>query len=257
MSAATGYTAPHAVLGAALPADTAAGAGNAAPATSPAQSRRGTTPSQDLMRGVWRENPVLVQMLGLCPTLAVTNTVANSIAMGVATFFVLLGSSLLVSSLKRLIPAEVRISAYILIIATFVTIADMLLAAIVPDIHKALGAFIALIVVNCIILGRQEAFASRKPVGRALLDAAGTGAGFMIALLLMGGIREVLGNGSFLGYRLFGAAYEPWIIMVLPPGGFLTLGSILLGFGWWRGRAERASPRVRRWPNPVAARRSA
>ena len=199
-------------------------------------SPRTTTPSQDLLRGIWRENPVLVQLLGLCPALAVTNTVANALAMGLATFFVLLGSSLLVSSLKRLIPGEVRISAYILIIATFVTIADMVLAAVVPEIHKALGAFIALIVVNCMILGRQEAFASKRPVRRAALDAIGTGAGFMLALLLMGGIREVLGNGSFLGVPLFGDAFEPWIVMILPPGGFFTLGLLLLGLAWWEER---------------------
>jgi electron transport complex protein RnfE len=189
---------------------------------------RTTTPRQDLVRGVWRENPVLIQALGLCPTLAVTNTVANSLAMGLATFFVLVGSSFLVSSLRRWVPGEVRISTYILIIATFVTVADMALAATVPDIHKALGAFIALIVVNCIILGRQEAFAARNPVGRSVLDAVGTGAGFVIALLLMGTIREVLGAGTLLGYPLFGPRYEPWVIMILPPGGFLTLGVILL-----------------------------
>jgi electron transport complex protein RnfE len=207
---------------------------------------RTTTPGQDLVRGVWRENPVLVQALGLCPTLAVTNTVANSLAMGVATFFVLLGSSFLVSSLRRWVPGEVRISTYILIIATFVTVADMALAAIVPDIHKALGAFIALIVVNCIILGRQEAFASRNPVGRSVLDAVGTGGGFVIALLLMGIIREVLGNGTLLGIPLFGPRYEPWVIMILPPGGFLTLGVILLLL------SAIAQRRVRR-AQPVAA----
>ena len=189
---------------------------------------RETTAGYDLLRGVWRENPVLVQLLGLCPALAVTNTVANSLAMGLATFFVLLGSSLLVSLLKSWIPHEVRISAYILIIATFVTVADMVLAAVVPDIHKALGAFIALIVVNCMILGRQEAFASRNTVGRSILDAAGTGIGFVVAMLFMGSIREVLGQGTFLGLPLFGPGYEPWVIMILPPGGFLTLGVILL-----------------------------
>ncbi len=215
--------------------------------------RRGTTPSADLLRGVWRENPVLVQMLGLCPTLAVTNTVANSLAMGIATFFVLLGSSILVASLKRLIPGEVRISAYILIIATFVTMADLALEALVPDIHKALGAFIALIVVNCIILGRQEAFASRRPVGRAALDAIGTGVGFMVALLLMGSIRELLGAGSLLGHSVFGQHFEPWVVMVLPPGGFLTLGVLLLGFGWWRGRTAAPKPQPRRWPHGVLA----
>jgi len=187
-----------------------------------------TTPREDLSRGFWRENPVLVQMLGMCPTLAVTNSVANSLAMGTATFFVLCGSSVLVSSLRRLIPDAVRISAYILIIATFVTVADMGLEALVPDVHKALGAFIALIVVNCIILGRQEAFAARNSVGRSLLDAVGSGAGFMVALLLMGSVREVIGMGSFLGVKVLGPNYEPWVVMSLPPGGFLTLGVLLM-----------------------------
>lgn len=205
---------------------------------------RVTTPRQDLMRGIWRENPVLVQMLGLCPSLAVTNTVANSIAMGLATFFVLLGSSILVSSLKKFIPNEVRISTYILIIATFVTVADMSLEAIVPDVHKALGAFIALIVVNCMILGRQEAFASKRPVGRSILDAVGSGVGFIIALLMMGGIREILGNGTFLGISLFGPNYEPWVIFILPPGGFFTIGFILMGLNYSEKRKrERAVTR--------------
>jgi electron transport complex protein RnfE len=199
---------------------------------------RVTTPQQDFTRGIWRENPVLIQMLGLCPALAVTNTVKNSIAMGLATFFVLMASSILVSSLKKFIPNEVRISTYILIIATFVTIADMSLEAIVPDVHKALGAFIALIVVNCMILGRQEAFASRRPVGRAILDAAGTGVGFIIALLMMGGIREILGNGTFLEFPLFGANYEPWVIFILPPGGFFTIGFILVGLNYWEKRKK-------------------
>ncbi|CAN5617841.1 electron transport complex subunit E [soil metagenome] len=211
---------------------------------------RATTPQQDLLRGIWRENPVLVQLLGLCPALAVTNTVANGIAMGLATFFVLLGSSVLVSLLRNYIPGEVRISAYILIIATFVTLVDMLLAAIVPDIHTALGAFIALIVVNCMILGRQEAFASRRPVGRAVLDAVGTGAGFMIAMVLLSGVREVLGNGTFLSVQLFGPSFEPWIIMILPPGGFFTLGAIMLVLAWWTQRRVRR-PQPRQWTNQV------
>ena len=211
--------------------------------------------SDDLLRGIWRENPVLVQLLGLCPMLAVTNTVANSLAMGLATFFVLLGSSVLVSTLKSVIPHEVRISAYILIIATFVTMADLVLAAVVPEIHRALGAFIALIVVNCIILGRQEAFASKRPVGRSALDAIGTGAGFMLALLLMGAFREILGSGSLLGVSLFGPGYEPWVVMILPPGGFLTLGAILLLLGWSHQR-RAPQPRVRRWPHGVATGRA-
>jgi len=202
------------------------------------------TPTQDFARGVWRENPVLVQALGLCPALAVTNSVANSLAMGLATLFVLMGSSFLVSSVRRFVPGEVRISTYILIIATFVTVADLILAAAVPDIHKALGAFIALIVVNCMILGRQEAFASKNPVGRSLLDALGSGAGFLIALVMIGAIREILGSGRLLGVPLFGPGYEPWVVMVLPPGGFLTLGLILIALSaWQRRRAPAASQR--------------
>ena len=132
---------------------------------------------------------------------------------------------------KNLIPKEVRISSYILVIATFVTLADMMLQAYAPAQHKELGAFIALIVVNCMILGRQESFSSKNSVFRSLLDAFGTGIGFTIALVMMGGFREILGTGSFLGYPLFGPNFEPWVIMVLPAGGFLTLGFILLAMG--------------------------
>jgi len=197
------------------------------------------TPREDFVRGIWKENPVLVQMLGLCPALAVTNTVANSIAMASATFFVLTGSSLLVSSLKKFIPNEVRISTFILIIATFVTVTDLTLEAIVPDIHKELGAFIALIVVNCIILGRQEAFASKRPVGRALLDAFGTGIGFAIALLTIGTFREILGSGTILGINVMGSNFEPWVVFVLPPGGFFTIGFLLLGLNWYERRKKQ------------------
>lgn len=211
---------------------------------------RETTPQQDFFRGVWKENPVLIQLLGLCPALAVTNTVVNALAMAGATAFVLLGSSLLVSSLKKLIPHEVRISTYILIIATFVTIVDMVLAALAPEIHAELGAFIALIVVNCMILGRQEAFASKRPVGRALLDALGSAAGFTIALVMMGGFREVLGYGSFFGLPLFGENYEPWVIMISPPGGFFTLGFILLFMGWWEARKEKKRE-IRHWAHSL------
>lgn len=211
-----------------------------------------TTATQDLTAGIWRQNPVLVTLLGMCPTLAVTNSVANAIAMGLATFFVLLGSSVLVSSLKRFIPKEVRIASYIMIIATFVTFADLALAALVPDIHKALGAFIALIVVNCIILGRQEAFAAKNTVGRSALDAIGNGLGFFLALLMMGSVREVLGNGTFLGFRVFGPGFAPWVIMILPPGGFFTLGTYLLIFAWWKGR-KQATTHPRRWLHEVTA----
>jgi len=195
--------------------------------------------NEDLLRGIWKENPTLVQVLGMCPTLAVTNSVANSLAMGVATFFVLCGSSVLVSLVRRLVPNQVRISTFILIIATFTSVADMALEATVPAVHKALGAFIGLIVVNCIILGRAEAFASKNTVGRSLLDAAGMGMGFSLMLLVMGSVREVLGSGSFLGFPLFGKSYEPWVFMILPPGGFLTLGCLMLAKTWWYARQAR------------------
>jgi Na+-translocating ferredoxin:NAD+ oxidoreductase subunit E len=222
-------------------------------ATLPPPGRRGEPPVREvLVAPLWRENPVLVQLLGLCPALAVTNTVANALAMGLATFFVLLGSSVLVSALRPVIPKEVRITSYILIIATFVTVVDMVLAAVVPDVHKALGAFIALIVCNCMILGRQEAFASRQRVGLAAYDAVGTGAGFTLAMLILGGFREVLGNGTFLGVGVMPAGFEPWIIMILPPGGFLTMGFVLLAFAWWHARGTR-EVRPRLWPNALLA----
>ena len=195
-----------------------------------------TATFDDFLRGVWRENPVVVQMLGLCPTLAVTNSVANGLAMSMATAFVLLGSNLLVASLKNLIPHEVRITSYVLIIATFVTIADMLLEASVPSVHKQLGPFVALIVVNCMILGRAEAFASRNTVRRSLLDALGTAVGFTLVLVALSAVRELLGSGTLLGFDVLGPRFEPWVIMVLPPGGFLTLGLGMLLLGW---RSER------------------
>lgn len=202
-------------------------------------------------RGVWKENPVLVQALGLCPALAVTNTVANSLAMGLATFFVLTNSSVLVSALKNVIPDAVRISAYVLIIGTFVTVVEIFMQATVPDIHKALGPFIFLIVCNCMILGRQEAFAAKQPVGASLVDAAGTGVGFILALLLMGTIREVMGTGSVLGIPVLGPRFEPWVVMALPPGGFFTIGFILLGINAWQNRGGVGKPAIRQWPHGV------
>lgn len=196
---------------------------------------------EDLTRGIWKENPVLVTTLGLCPTLAVTNTVANCIAMGLATLFVLVAANVMVSAVAKLIPNEVRISGYVLIIATFVTVADMGIEALAPAVHKQLGAFIALIVVNCIILGRQEAFAAKNPPMRALLDAIGSGLGFTLTLLMMGTVREVLGNGTFLGVNVLGPRWEPWVVMMLPPGGFITLGSFLLVIRWRKARRDAAA----------------
>jgi len=188
--------------------------------------------TDELVKGLWRENPIFVQLLGLCPALAVTNSAINGLAMGAATTFVLTGSSLLVSSLRHHIPKPVRITTFIIVIATFVTVADMSLQALAPRVHKELGAFIALIVVNCVILGRQEAFASRNRPRVAVADALGMSLGFSAALLLLGVIREILGSGSLFGVPLFGDRFEPWVIMILPPGGFFTVGLLLGAFAY-------------------------
>ncbi len=190
----------------------------------------------ELTKGLWRENPVFIAVLGLCPAMAVTNSLMNGLVMGIATTFVLLGSNTFVSLLRKVIPKPVRISAYIIIIATFVTTVDFLLAALMPEAHKQLGAFIALIVVNCMILGRAEAFAAKKRVGLANADALGMSDGFTLALAMIGGIREILGSGTLLGFPIMGSSFEPWAIMVLPPGGFLSLGVLLTGFAWWKKR---------------------
>lgn len=187
----------------------------------------GRTAAQDFFKGLGSENPIFRQMLGMCPTLAVTNAVINGIAMGLATAFVLIFSSLVISSIKRFIPNQVRIASYIVIIASFVTIADRFLAGFFPAISKALGPFVPLIVVNCIILGRAEAFASKNTVGRSLIDAVGMSLGFILALLLLSSIRELLGSGTLLGYQVLGAWFEPWVIMLLPPGAFITLGLLM------------------------------
>jgi electron transport complex protein RnfE len=193
----------------------------------------------ELVKGLWRDNPVFVAALGLCPALAVTNSLRNALVMGAATTFVLVGSSLLISTLRGVIPRQVRISVFIIVIATFVTTVDFTLAALLPDAHKQLGAFISLIVVNCVILGRQEAFASRNRVPLALADAVGMALGFTLALSMIGAVREILGSGSLLGVSLFGDGFEPWAIMILPPGGFLTLGALLMTFAWLTERRKR------------------
>jgi len=200
--------------------------------------------ADEFLKGLWRENPVFVQVLGMCPTLAVTNSVINAIAMGLATTFVLFMSNLLVSSLRKFIPKQVRIATYILIIASFVTVAEYIIQAISLDIHKALGAFISLIVVNCIILGRAEAFASKNTVKNSIMDALGMGAGFTFALLCLGVVRELLGSGSLLGIPIFPDNYEAWVVMILPGGGFFTLGAWLLFFNWLKERKAKKESEV-------------
>jgi Na+-translocating ferredoxin:NAD+ oxidoreductase subunit E len=185
------------------------------------------------LSGIWRENPVFVMLLGMCPVLAVTNTTINALAMGLATLFVLVASSAMVSLLRHSIPKQVRIATYIVIIATFVTIVDYVIQAISLDLYNALGAFIQLIVANCMILGRAESFASRNRVSKSLVNALGQGLGFTLALLCLGTGREILGAGTLLGLPLFGANFEPWVVMILPPGGFFVLGAWLMAFAWW------------------------
>jgi electron transport complex protein RnfE len=194
------------------------------------------------LSGVWRENPVLVMMLGMCPTLAVTNSALNALAMGAATTFVLIGSGALVSLMRSIIPGSVRIATYIVIIATFVTVVDYAIQGISLRLYEALGAFIQLIVVNCIILGRAEAYASKRPVTHAVVNAAGMGAGFTLSLLLLGSVREILGAGTLFGVTLFGPDFQPWVVMLLPPGGFFVLGMWLLLFGWLRERRATPTP---------------
>lgn len=183
---------------------------------------------KDFKNGLWRENPIIVLVIGMCPTLAVTNTVENGLAMGIATSFVLLSSEIVISLFKKYIPNNVRIPSFILIIATFVTFTDYFLKAFFPDIAASLSLFIPLIVVNCLILGRQEAFASKNPTHRAIADALGMGLGFTWVLVLLSAVREFFGMGSIFGIELLGSWYEPMVIMVLPAGAFITLG-ILVG----------------------------
>ncbi|MDH3532362.1 MAG: electron transport complex subunit E [Gammaproteobacteria bacterium] len=203
-----------------------------------------TMPTDEFIKGLWRENPVFVQVLGMCPVLAVSNTAINALAMGLATTFVMLMSNLLVSTLRNHIPKQVRIATYILIIATFVTIVDYMIEAISLELHKSLGAFISLIVVNCLILGRAEAFASKHRVVDSVLDGLGMGVGFTLALLCLGAVREVLGDGALFGVALFPAGFEPWIVMILPSGGFFTLAAWLLVINYVQQRSAAARERA-------------
>jgi len=180
-------------------------------------------------KGLWDQNPVFKQVLGMCPMLAVTVSAMNGIAMGLATTFVLVFSSLIISSIRKLIPSQVRIASYIVIIATFVTIVDLVMRAQFPALSKELGPYIPLIVVNCLILGRQEAFSSKNHPGRALMDALGMGSGFIIALTSLGAVREILGSRTLLGFQVLPDGFEPWLVMILPAGAFLTLG-LMMGF---------------------------
>ncbi len=192
----------------------------------------------EFMEGIWRQNPVFVMVLGMCPALAVTVSAVNALAMGFATTFVMVCSCALVSLMRRIVPKEVRIATYIVIIATFVTVVDYVIQAVSLELYEALGAFIQLIVVNCLILGRAEAHASRHPPLAAVNNALGMGLGFSLGLFALGAVREILGAGKLFGVALFGANFQPWVVMVLPPGGFFVLGAWLLLFAALKRRKE-------------------
>ena len=190
-----------------------------------------------LTKGFFRENPTLILVLGCCPTLAVTTSVTNALGMGAATTFVLLMSNMLISALKNIIPDKVRIPSYIVIIATFVSMIDLLIQGFLPSLSASLGVFIPLIVVNCIVLGRAEAFANKNSVFDSLLDGLGMGIGFTIALTLIGAIREILGSGSIMGFQFIPAEYHI-LIFVLAPGAFLVFGFVMAAVRYIVNKSE-------------------
>ena len=192
----------------------------------------------EFTKGLFKDNPVFILCLGLCPTLAVSTNVKNAIGMGLSAMFVLLGSNFIISLIRNIIPPKIRIPCFIVVIATFVTLVELFLQAFQPDLYKELGLFVPLIVVNCIILGRAEAFASKNGPIKSILDALGMGIGFTGALILLAALRESLGSGTIWGYTLV-PGFKPILIMVLSPGAFLTLGLTMGYFNWLSVRRKR------------------
>jgi len=186
------------------------------------------TSINNLTRGIIRENPIFVMLLGMCPTLGVSTSASNGLGMGLATMFVLMMSNMAISSVKSIIPDIIRIPSFIVIIASFVTVLEMLMQAYLPTLYASLGIYIPLIVVNCIILGRAEAFASKNNIFQSLLDAIGMGIGFTGALTILGSVREILGNGSIFGYDLISESVQPMLLFIMPPGAFLALAGIII-----------------------------
>lgn len=201
--------------------------------------------SKVFYNGLVKENPIFVQALGMCSVLAVTTSAINGLAMGLAVTAVLVSSNLVVSLLRKVIPDKIRIPAFIVVIATFVTVVEMFMKAYTPDLYNALGIFIPLIVVNCIILGRAEAFASKNSLLPSIVDGLGMGAGYTLAVLILGSIREILGSGSLFGIQLFGASFEPALIFIMPPGAFIVLGILIGIFNYVRKRKEASETGVR------------
>ena len=184
---------------------------------------------REFNKGIIDENPTFRLVLGMCPTLAVTTVAINGVGMGLATTFVLICSNVVISCLRNVIPPRIRIPMFVVVIASFVTVVDLFMAAFFYQLHKVLGLFIPLIVVNCIIMARAEAFASRNGVFSSLIDGLGMGVGFTISLIVLGGVREILSNGTIFGISLFGQAYQPVLMMLLPPGAFIVLGLLMFG----------------------------
>lgn len=193
----------------------------------------------EFFKGFYKQNPVFRLALGLCPTLAVSSSVKNALGMGMAATFVLLCSNLIVSLIRKGVPKKIRIPIYIVVIATFVTVVDLSMAAFAPALHKELGIFVPLIVVNCIILGRAEAFAGKNGPFRSVIDGLGMGIGFTLALSLLGVVRELLGDGRIMGIPVMSASFEPVLIFILPPGAFLTLGLFLGFFNWLDSKMKK------------------
>jgi len=191
---------------------------------------------KEFIKGIYAENPVFRLMLGLCPTLAVSTSVNNAFGMGASVIFVLACSNLVISIVRKIVPSKIRIPIFIIIIATFVTLVDLVLAGFLPDLHKSLGLFIPLIVVNCIILGRAEAFASKNGIFLSMADGLGMGIGFTLALVIISTFREILGNGTWLGMPVLGSTFQPVLLMILPPGAFLMIGFLIGFFNWLEHR---------------------
>ncbi len=196
------------------------------------------------MNGIFKENPTFVLFLGMCPTLAVTTSAFNAVGMGLSTMVVLVFSNIFISLLRKFIPDKVRIAAYVVVIASFVTIIEMILKAYAQAVSAALGIYIPLIVVNCIILGRAEAFASKNGAIKSAVDGLGMGLGFTLALTIVGTIREILGAGTFFGISLFGEAFNPVTIMILPPGAFLTLGLVVMVINIISNKKRRGESKI-------------
>ncbi len=192
--------------------------------------------SKEIVRGIVKDNPTFSLVLGMCPTLAVTTAAINGVGMGLATLLVLTASNVIISLIRDFVPGKIRIPIFVVVIATFTTIVDLVMAAFVPDLHKVLGLYIPLIVVNCIILQRAEAYASKNNPVMSMADGIGEGLGFTLALTLLGSIRELLGAGSIFGWSVFGAGFQPMTLMVLAPGGFITLGLLIGIIQYMRSR---------------------